>query len=63
MGKKLMKFYELIKLEAGIQGQMRMAMKTALSSIQAEKAPDSPENIQKFKSVYKELTGKDAPII
>ena len=62
MGQKLTKFYDLMKAEQGLQGQMRLAMKTACSSQKAATEPDSPENIAKFKAAFKEITGKDAPI-
>lgn len=62
MGQKLLKFYELVKTEGGLQLQMRLAMKTGLPSTKASTEPDSPENIAKFKAAFKEITGKDAPI-
>jgi hypothetical protein len=62
MGQKLAHFYELIKAQGGIQGQMRLAMKTGLPSTKAAAEPDSPQNIAKFKAAFKEITGKDAPI-
>ena len=62
MGQKLLKFYELIKADGGMQSQMRLAMKTGLASTKADAEPDSPENIAKFKAAFKEITGKDAPI-
>jgi len=62
MGQKLSRFYELIKAEQGLQGQMRLAMKTGLAAPKAAAEADSPENIAKFKTAYKEITGKDASI-
>lgn len=62
MGQKLLKFYELVTAEGGMPLKMRLAMKTGIASNVADKAPDSPENIAKFKAVFKEITGKDAPI-
>lgn len=62
MGQKLLQFYELIKVEKGIEGQMRLAMKTGCPSPKAAAMPDSPEIIAKFKAAFKEITGKDAPI-
>ena len=62
MGQKLLKFYELIKSEGGVQAQMRLSMKTAVSSAKAGEAPDSPENIRKFQAAFKDITGKSAPI-
>jgi hypothetical protein len=62
MGQKLVKIYDLMKAEQGLQGQMRLAMKTGVSGPKAGTEPDSPENLAKFKAVFKEITGKDAPI-
>ena len=63
MGQKLLKFYDAIKNEGGFPAQMRLAMKTGMASPKAAAEPDSPDNVQKFKTAYKEITGKDAPII
>jgi len=62
MGQKLLRFYELAKAEGGLQVQMRLAMKTGMASTKAGDAPDSPENIQKFKAAFREITGKASPI-
>lgn len=62
MGQKLAQFYDLIKNEGGALFQMRLAMKTGMPAPAAQKAPDSPENIAKFKASFKEITGKEAPI-
>lgn len=62
MGQKLLKFYELVKTEGGLQMAMRLAVKTNIPSAKAGEAPDSPENIRVFRTAYKEITGKDAPI-
>lgn len=62
MAQKLLKIYELIKAEGGGTLQMRLAMKTGMAAPHAEKAPDSPENIAKFKAAFKDITGKDAPV-
>ncbi len=62
MGEKLQKFYEFAGQNGGMTAQMRLAMKTLISSDKAGNSPDSPENIAKFKAAIKEITGKDAPI-
>ena len=62
MGQKLQKFYEIVKAEGGEEAAMRLAMKTCIHPAIAGLKPDSPENIQKFKDAFKEITGKDAPI-
>lgn len=48
MAAQLLDFYELVKREYGPAGRMKLAMLTLISSAQAEKEADSPENIQKF---------------
>lgn len=63
MASKLLKFYDLIKQEGGLQAQMRLAVITSLPSTKAADAPDSPENLAKFKAAYKEITGKEPPIV
>lgn len=62
MGQKLVNFYELTQKEGGLPAKMRMAVMTNIPSPKAATEPDSPENIAKFKSAYKAMTGKDAPI-
>lgn len=62
MGAKLVKFFELIKAEGGMMAQMRLAMKTQVSSETASSTPDSPDKIAVFKAAFKDITGKDAPI-
>jgi hypothetical protein len=61
MGQKLAQIYEFVKQNGGLQAQMRLAMKTGLSSDKAGAAPDDPATIAKFKAAVKEITGKDAP--
>jgi len=62
MAAKLVKYFELAKAEGGLAIQMRLAMATGISSLKADSEPDSPENMAKFKSAYKEITGKDASV-
>ena len=63
MGKKLCDIFEAIKQDGGLSAQMRLAMKTGMPSQTANSAPDSPENLKKFADAYKELTGKNCPIV
>ena len=62
MGQQLAKFYEAAKQAGGLQAQMRLAMKTGLSAEKAQAAPDSPENVAKFKAAIKEITGKEVSV-
>jgi hypothetical protein len=59
MGAKLAKALEMAKAAGGLQAQMRLAMKSGMSSDKAAALPDSPENIQKMEAAYKEVVGKD----
>jgi hypothetical protein len=61
MGAQLVKLYAFTQQAGGLQAAMRVAMKTGIPSSKAESAPDSPENIAKFKAAIKDATGKDAP--
>lgn len=63
MGQKLLQYYEFVKKEAGFDGQMRLAMRTMISSTKAGAEPDSPENVAKFRTAVKEVTGKEAPVL
>jgi hypothetical protein len=63
MAQKLLQYFEFVKKEAGFDGQMRLAMRTLIPSSKAGAAPDSPENIAKFRSAVKEVTGKEAPAL
>ena len=62
MGKKLIDIYESIKEDGDKTAQMRLAMRTGITSQTAQELPDSPGNLKKFTDAYKYLTGKDCPI-
>ena len=55
MGAKLLEFYDKAKQLGGLKGSMRMAMLTLIPSSKAMEAPDSLENITKFKNAMVEL--------
>ncbi len=59
MGARLLKAFEAAKKEGGSQLEMRLAMKSAMSSKKAAAEPDSPENISKMETAFKEVAGKD----
>ena len=59
MGAKLLKAFDSAKQEGGLQAQMRLAMKSGMSSQKAAEEPDSPENLQKMEAALKEVLGKD----
>jgi hypothetical protein len=61
MADKLVKYYEIAKEKGGTQAQMRLAMKTAMSSDKAKLAPDTAENLDKFYSAMKDIIGPAVP--
>jgi hypothetical protein len=63
MGQKLVKLYEFAEKTGGAMARMRVAMLTGVPSTKAADAPDSPENLDKFKAAIKEATGQDAPSV
>ena len=58
MGAKLLKAFDLAKEAGGLKLQMRLAMKSGMSSDKAVGAPDSPANMQKMEAILQDLTGK-----
>ena len=62
MGAKLKKAFDIAKEAGGLQAQMRLAMKSGMSSDKAGAAEDSPANIQKIEAALKEVTGKDVKL-
>lgn len=61
MAEKLLMYYKYINDKAGFTGKMKLATLTKIPSTKASLEPDSEENIERFKSAIKEITGSDAP--
>lgn len=57
MGKRLEQYYAFAKEKGGIQAQMRLAMKTGMSSSQASATPDDTASLAKAKAVLAEVLG------
>jgi hypothetical protein len=57
MGKRLEQYYAYAKEKGGVQAQMRLAMKTGMSSAQAAGAPDDSSALAKAQEVLKEVLG------
>ena len=55
MGAKLIALFNEAEQKAGMQGKIRLAMKTAMSSEQAATLPDTPENVTKVQNALNEL--------
>jgi len=61
MADRLLQYYKYVADEIGVDGKMKLAMETKVSSMSAATAPDSPENIALFKKAIEKITGKPAP--
>ena len=57
MGQQLLQFYETAKQKGGVSAQMRLPMKTGVSSDKANDTPDSPDLVAKFKAALAEIAG------
>ena len=55
MGKLLSGYFERAKAMGGIQGVVKLAMITKISSTSAETLPDSPENLKKMEQGFAEV--------
>lgn len=55
MGARLADYFEKVGSEFGSKGRMKLAMLTAINSITAQAAEDSPANIQKFEQALAEI--------
>lgn len=55
MGERLVSYYAYAGRKGGLVLQMKLAMKTLMASEKARTVPDSPENIERFRQILKEL--------
>ena len=63
MGQKMVAIYEAISKEDGMRGQMRLAMITGITTVNAKNVPDTPEKLAQFADAYKQITQKNCPVI
>lgn len=61
MAEKLIRYYQYVNQEKGLEGKMQLAMETKIPSVRAAMEPDSPENLRVFKEAIRKITGKEAP--
>ncbi len=61
IGEKLMQYYGYLKEQAGLDGKVELAKETQLPGTKASTAPDSEENIRKFREAVEEITGERPP--
>ena len=55
MGAQLVAFFDKAAAKSGMQGKIKLAMITKMSSQQAESEPDSPENIKIFEDALAQV--------
>jgi hypothetical protein len=61
MGEKLIMYYKYIGDLKGFMGKVELAKLTLMPTTLAATAPDSPEQIQKFRKAIEKITGKESP--
>jgi len=57
MAEELIKLYNYVGNEKGIQGKIELAKLTKVPSMRAATMPDSPEVVKQFKEAIKQITG------
>jgi|WetSurMetagenome_2_1015567.scaffolds.fasta_scaffold390929_2 hypothetical protein len=55
MGEKLTQYFTQARAKGGIQGQVKLAMITKMTSAAAKEATDTPELIKKFEEAIKQI--------
>ena len=55
MAEKLLTYFDKAKQKAGLQGKIKLAMITKISSQDAGKIPDSPDNIALFEKALAQI--------
>jgi hypothetical protein len=61
MAEKLLKFYQAMQDRAGLSGRTKLAMETKIPSTKAALAPDSEENLRRFREAFTRITGQAPP--
>lgn len=61
MGERLMKYYNYVAEQEGLDGKIALAKATNLPSQKASTAPDSRDNIETFRTAIADITGESPP--
>lgn len=59
MAERLLKAFEIAKQQAGTQAQFRLAIRSGMSMVKAEKEPDNEVNLSRMKAALKEVLGRE----
>jgi hypothetical protein len=63
MADKLMRYYQYVLEEAGINGKVKLAQMTKIPSNKAAMEPDTPQTIKQFREAITQITGKPTPML
>jgi hypothetical protein len=55
MGQRLVEYYAEAAKQAGLEGKIKLALITRISSVNALAEPDSPSNIELFRKALEEV--------
>jgi hypothetical protein len=55
VGQRLVDFYAEAAKQAGLQGKIKLALITRISSVNAMTEPDSPANVELFRKALEEV--------
>lgn len=58
MGEKLLRIFEIVTEQAGLQGRLELASRTGVTMGQASAMKDTDELVSKFKSVAGDILDK-----
>jgi hypothetical protein len=61
MGEKLMEFYSVVEEREGLSGKIELAKQTNLPGTKAATAPDSEENVERFREAVTDILGEEPP--
>ncbi len=59
MAEKLVKIYDIVTKFAGLEGRMKLAVKSGVSRTQAAEMDDTPDKLAKFVKEASEIIGRD----
>ncbi len=58
MAEMLVRFYQQVEQEQGLQGKVKLAIETKIPATRAALAADSEENLKLFRAAYQKVVGK-----
>jgi hypothetical protein len=59
MAEKIIKIYDIVTKFAGLEGRMKLAVKTGVSRTQAAEIEDTPDKLAEFAKEASDIIGRD----